>query len=125
MLMKAYVQARLSLPGFHHWPDAPEAVVYLRYPHRHLFVIRATKAVSHGDREVEFHLLKGQVEFHLRERYPFGLHAPGATEPAYNFGTSSCEQIGEDLLRTLDLAQVSVFEDDENGAIVARDEADT
>jgi hypothetical protein len=118
--VKVYVTAKVTVAGFHWWPEAPEAVRYLRNPHRHLFVIRADKAVSNDNREVEFHMLKGMIEERLRERWPEGQFGPG-TEKIFNFGTDSCERIAAVLLEAEYLSQCSVLEDDENGAIVQRD----
>jgi hypothetical protein len=95
--------------GFHRWKDAPAEAAFLRVFHRHIFKIRAHASVSHGDRDIEFILLKQRVTDWVRsqfERKSFEL---------------SCEHIGEQLLEQFpELNGVTVSEDGENGALVTR-----
>ena len=84
-------------------------MAFLRDRHRHVFHVRAEKLVSHGDRDVEFILLKRAVEEELRT-----VAAEENTE------TWSCERWGEELLQRLQLDKVEVSEDGENGAVVER-----
>ena len=44
--------------GIHKYPDAPEGVEFLKYPHRHMFKFRVAIQVFHDDRELEFILFK-------------------------------------------------------------------
>lgn len=112
------VIATLRVHGQHFWREAPEVVAYLRAPHRHEFVIRIEVRVHHDDRDTEFHMLQYQARQHL--------HALYATPPqvvGIDFRGSACEHIGAKLGESLradkvDVETISVWEDDENGAVV-------
>ena len=49
--------------GIHKYPDAPDGVEFLKYPHRHIFHFRVELEVFHDDRDVEFILLKGSNHY--------------------------------------------------------------
>lgn len=70
--------------------------------------MRAEKWVSHDDRDVEFVLLKREVEKCVR----FTQAAREEVE------TWSCERWAAHLLAALGLARCEVSEDGENGAVV-------
>lgn len=110
--MKKYVEVRFEFEGMHHWLDAPKEVFFLKNLHRHMFHVRVRIEVFHDDREVEFILLKRELEkmsicseFYLGER--------------------SCEMIAKIFYdyvkeykgRERD-TEVEVSEDGENGAIL-------
>ncbi len=106
------VTVRTRREFVHHWPDAPRDVAFLASKHRHQFHVELTVAVNHGDRDVEFVLLKRWLDTVL------------AGMPL-DIGTTSCEQLAEELLgRTRNRWNppgpilCSVFEDGENGATV-------
>jgi len=40
------VIARFAVVGYHSWPQAPDVVAYLRYPHRHVFGFRVKLVCS-------------------------------------------------------------------------------
>ncbi len=71
--------------------------------------MRAEKAVTHDDRDVEFILLKRAVE---QEIVTIGKEE--------DTGTWSCERWASELLRRMQLDKVEVSEDGENGAVVER-----
>ncbi len=115
--MRMTVIVTFSEPGFHYWPDAPKSVEYLASDHRHLFKFRAEARVTEVDREVEMHTLQAEVRHMLDSIY--NRHVSGALD----FGAASCEMIALSLMnRILRLQAVEVWEDDENGARVERDE---
>ena len=100
----------------HCWPEAEDvlpAVGYLSSPHRHMFHYQAEVQVGHNDREVEFHDLLN----HLRGNTPTG-----------DLGRLSCEDLAEDMIQVIKKrhpgrwCRVSVFEDNECGAIVEDNE---
>ena len=102
------VYCTVLFEGIHNWPECPFAEVsYLREPHRHIFHIKATKQVQHDDRDVEFIMLKHQIEQYLTDSFPGGL-----------MGKTSCEMLAQKLLIHFDLTSVDVSEDNENGAVV-------
>ncbi len=111
MNCRCFIEAKVTVPGFHCWPDAPDAYAYLRAPHRHLFVIRVRQRVAHVERDTEFIDLGNRVRDALMDHF-------GATGLC-NFDAKSCEMIGMWILtRFTELDQCSVHEDDENGAII-------
>lgn len=111
---RIFVIATLSVEGFHNWPDAPDWCRHLSHRHRHMFHIRVEAPVKHTDRDIEVINLKQAVRNVLHKT--FG-------EPC-EFGSASCEDIGEALLREFsELSAVTVLEDLENGAHVERGEA--
>ena len=118
------VTALVRRAGLHQWPAAHEARAYLRAPHRHLFYVRVTMAVTHDDRDVEFHDLAAWVTAALDGRYPAYDYDPTLID----FGASSCEHIATQLARDLNIRDlwpdaVSVSEDDEYTALWTKDTA--
>ncbi len=97
-------------PGFHNWPEAPDEVGYLSYPHRHMFMFVVGFAVRHDDREVEFHTAQSWLRDAIHDNV--------------DYGARSCEMIAKDLARELVVAEhphptfVEVWEDGEHGARV-------
>jgi len=116
------VYCTLQIEGTHNWPGCPfEEVDYLRVPHRHMFHIKAHKLVTHSDRDVEFIMLKHQIQRYLIGRYWSGWenHTAGRTAKGLcEFGAMSCEMIAEELINQFDLCRCEVSEDGENGAIL-------
>lgn len=107
MKTKTEIVVNLQYEGVHRWPECDiQKVGYLKYPHRHLFHIKAKKAVSHGDREIEVICFKHEITKYLNEIY--GGH----------FGDKSCEMIAKELVEIFELTECQVLEDGENGAIV-------
>jgi len=103
----------LQIEGTHNWPTCPfDEVDYLRVPHRHIFHIKAFALVSHTDRDVEFIMLKHDLERYFQSMW-FNFNK-GLCE----FGAKSCEMIAIDLIETFGLTRCEVSEDNENGAIV-------
>ena len=108
--METSVVVTLEVEGFHRWPEAKDIlpeVAFLSLRHRHLFKIKAWKAVEHEDRDVEIILLKRKISRYLHSKYG---------EPC-EFGRMSCEDIAKELVAELDLSSVEVLEDGENGAV--------
>lgn len=100
-----------DIVGFHHYPEAPEQVDFLKHNHRHTFRIRAGYDVQDSNREKEIFIQQDFLTEYLHEAYGF---------PCL-FRSMSCEMIAEDLLMFgLDdgLVWVEVFEDGRGGARV-------
>jgi hypothetical protein len=117
MIIKKQIHVKTQFEGLHHWPDAPTVVSFLRDPHRHIFYVTATLPVTHDDRQLEFFMVKQEMDAFIQDRFVKGnliakLHR------------TSCEAIATQVLTyLLDLYQltsgeVTVMEDDENGATV-------
>jgi hypothetical protein len=104
------VFCRTQTVGFHHWPNAPEQVDYLRSNHRHVFHITVAVSVKHTDRDVEFITLRKDVDNYFQSR-------------SKQFGPESCEMIADRVQTYLEkkdyrVTRVTVSEDNENGATV-------
>jgi hypothetical protein len=98
--------------GFHHWPDAPAQVAFLRSLHRHRFGVKVSVNVLHSDRDVEFFMLQNDVNKVLVTELAKALKA----KPAM-----SCEMMAEFIGQRLhamkyNVAEITVDEDGENGA---------
>jgi len=99
---------RWQKEGIHAYPNAPKEVEFLKYPHRHMFFFEVEMEVFHDDREVEFILLKRELE----DLFKLKVH----------MNHKSCEMLcdtvadyvrGQYPNRWL---KVEVSEDNENGA---------
>ena len=96
--------------GIHQYPGAPEGVEFLQYPHRHMFHFRVEIDVFHNDRDIEFILLKRELE---------SLYTDGTLELDHK----SCEMVSDDLANYIydnypgRNFTIIVSEDGENGAI--------
>lgn len=110
---------KTQFEGVHNYPDAPDEVSYLRYPHRHIFYVTVELDVFSDDREIEFIMLKHKLNQWLNTQ----KNSVGVIE----LGTTSCEQMGERIIRCLAAVVegqkerelvVAVSEDNENGANV-------
>ena len=116
--MKYSVVVTFSLEGFHNWPAAKEIfpqVAFLSDRHRHMFGFRCYAEVTHTDRDKEFILLNREIKCNLQRKFET---LPNVLE----FGSMSCEAIGEYLLTQFpELYKVEVWEDWENGCVVERD----
>ncbi len=107
------VYCTLQIEGLHHWPGCPLVEVnYLKDLHRHVFHIKAHKKVSHADRDVEFIVLKHEIQEYLRLKYF------NDSSRLCNFGSQSCEMLAKELISKFNLSKCEVSEDGENGAIV-------
>ena len=115
------VYAKVRFEGIHCWPDAPDEVIYLRNPHRHIFNVKVSVEVSQNNREIEFITLGHILNTIFKE------FAAGDSNGVWNMGTLSCEDVAEmvmDYIRhRLGLPDetyisVQVDEDGENGCIV-------
>lgn len=113
--MRTYVIVKLQVDGIHNWPQAGQyfkEVDFLSHPHRHLFYVQAKKEVYHDDRDVEFIMFKRDIENFLFEKFY------DSEKRSHDFGHYSCEMIAKEIMEEFECVSVSVFEDDENGAIV-------
>ena len=114
--MKKYIYIRFQKEGIHCYPaaltdPALKDVSFLGHPHRHMFHFYVQVEVFHDDRDIEFILLKRELE---------GLFDDKVMEIDHK----SCEMLCEDIRdyvkdkypgRGL---RIEVSEDNENGAIL-------
>lgn len=120
--MAVSVTSLTRVAGMHSWPAAPASRAYLASPHRHMFHVRATVAVDHEERDVEFHDLGLYVTTALH-----AMASEHRLDPALrDFGPRSCESIARLVAaslcaRDLDVLAVSCSEDDEFTATWTKD----
>lgn len=95
---------------FHRWPSAPEEVKFLSYLHRHLFHFTVQVQQFGDDRDLEYFILSRKIQ----QWWDMQKWSE----------STSCEQFALAIKRYLEiqymdrLVKVSVFEDDENGAVL-------
>ena len=109
--VKKSIWVTFQKEGIHKYPDAPDEVDFLRYPHRHIFKFKVQIEVFHGDRDIEFFIFKRWLE---------SLYAGGTLELDYK----SCEMIADDLYNEIStkypgrFVEIDVAEDGENGCSI-------
>lgn len=115
------IQVKNVFIGTHYYKDAPDEVAFLRSPHRHLFVVRTTLQVYDEDRELEFLLVQKAIHDYVTSELD---HGTGYIE----LNERSCEWLARFIIEFIQLrygvqryVSVSVFEDDENGAIITKE----
>lgn len=108
---------KLQREGFHCWPEAPQAVAFLRNPHRHMFYFEVWIEQRHDDRDIEYIGFK-----HYMDKL--------AQDILRDLGDSkSCEMIARSMKEQIEKTyldrhvKVKVLEDNENGAMVDDTEA--
>lgn len=121
MATKTNIIVNLKVEAIHHWPgivseteSAPELkkVLFLQYPHRHIFHIQCKKEVTHNDRDIEIILFKRNILDYLNGRFYTN------TLDILNIGATSCEMLADELCKVFGLSYCEVLEDGENGAEV-------
>lgn len=113
--INSYIKVRFQFAALHCWPDAPQAVGYLRSLHRHVFHVTATIEVFHDDRDLEFILVKSYLQNQVNK----------ALEHKEWPKNVSCEMMATSIAQMIRqkygydrLICVEVSEDGENGALV-------
>jgi replicative DNA helicase len=115
-----WAQVKYTMEGIHHYPDAPEAVSFLRHPHRHIFHIVLYVEQFHNERDVEYILLRKWLE-HRCKTTQWDLSS-SCEHIAQVIGTHArAEYAGESMRRPDGLfrrVMVEVLEDNENGCLL-------
>jgi len=120
--MQTSVVVKFNAPGFHHWPNPPEAYAYLGEDHRHVFYFEVEMYEHEGSRSIEIIELKDFLIGYLEANYR-GEKCSLTTHLL--FGPMSCEDIAntmnDDLVNIYgyDVKRITVLEDNENGATIA------
>lgn len=116
--MTIKIGVTLSVEGLHNFPIVEsmfgEEVSYLKYPHRHNFIIKCEQLVTHTNRDEEFICLKHRIIEFLKQKYYDCVHK------LYNFESMSCEMIANELVEHFKLCRCEVSEDGENYAIIEK-----
>lgn len=83
-----------SFEGIHNWTNCNiPAVDFLRHPHHHTFVVTVKVEEQHGDRDVEFIMLKDWLSTFVSRKY--------GNIPPLRLESRSCEMIAKDVLESL------------------------
>lgn len=115
MQITRWIEVSFQKEGIHKYPAALtderlKDVSFLGHPHRHMFHFYVKLEVFHDDRDVEFILFKRELEALYGSKLELDY--------------KSCEMLAEELIKYIRKhypdrkVVVSVYEDDENGAIV-------
>lgn len=110
---KSFIWVTFQKEGIHKYPAAAtnpalQSVSFLGYDHRHIFHFRVELEVFHDDRDVEFIMLKRELE---------NLYSDGTLQLDYK----SCEMMARDLYDYINskypdrAVRIEVSEDNENG----------
>lgn len=111
MSKKTLIIVRGQFEHFHRYKEAPQEVLYLRNLHRHMFNYEVELEVFHDDRELEFIMVKHEIESYLATRSENWSNEISCEQMAECIGCILRSKYGFE--RSL---SVSVFEDNENGA---------
>lgn len=112
MSIRRFITVSNEFEALHYWSKAPKEVEFLRDKHRHIFHVRTTVNVEHNDRDIEFILLKRDLNRALDDFKKLVAANP----------TFSCEDVCEYIIEYIEnnykcsYIKVSCFEDNENGA---------
>ena len=107
--VKKSIWVTFQKEGIHKYPDAPEGVEFLKYPHRHMFHFKVMIEVFHNDRDIEFILFKRELEALYDDK-------------TLQLDFKSCEMMSDDLSKyILDKypgrnLTIEISEDGENGS---------
>lgn len=112
--MKTFIVVKAQFEGMHQWLNCPYSQVsFLKDLHRHIFYVEVVLGVYGDDRELEFFMVKKDLE-KIIQVY---LEPP-------NLGNQSCEMMAKEIAQGFKnygyktLFKVSVFEDNENGSVI-------
>ena len=88
------ITVKTQFEGIHFWDNAPDKVAFLRNPHRHIFKIEVTVGVNHDDRDIEFFILKNDIDIFLRQ---IGTQYHSEMCNLRNLGGKSCEMMATEI----------------------------
>ena len=93
-MKKPLVEVSIVQPGLHCWPEAPQGPFeFLRYPHRHRFIVTVGLEVTNTNRQLEFFEVQ-QVLFTIMLRIAEADTGKQKFPLLYmDFGTRSCEDL--------------------------------
>lgn len=112
--MKKFIVVKLQFEALHNWPNCDViGAEFLKFPHRHMFHVKAVKEVSHNDRDIEIIVFKRSI---LNFLDGLGSNINGSKD----LGPRSCEDLAETLINEFDLYSCEVLEDNENGAYLIK-----
>lgn len=108
-----FIMVNFQFEFEHRWPEAPPEVHFLRHKHRHMMHVRVLISVQHNDRELEFIMVKRDLQQWVEK-----------SKGSWPLRTS-CEDIAQMLTQYIRhqygsdrFVQITVLEDGENGAVI-------
>lgn len=116
MSIKRWIEVTFQEEGIHYYPGVEndmslEPVAFLAYRHRHMFHFNVRIEVFHDDRELEFIMVKRELQSLMRSDIA-------------RMNGKSCEMLAVDIIEYItnkypgrDIV-CKVFEDGENGAVL-------
>jgi len=114
--MQTFVKIKTNFTGIHCWANCPyDEVAFLRSEHRHIFYVTVQVEVGHDDRDIEFFILKKEVNQIIEKLY--------GPIPVKNLGSKSCEMINKEIYQMLEFKYpkrkmiIETSEDNENSAV--------
>jgi hypothetical protein len=121
--MESRISVKNDFIGYHRYSNAPQDVVFLRYMHRHHFIVTTTIEVKHNNREIEFFELQSKIEIYVKKVYPDVKDTGVLSGLLFN----SCEDLAKTIIEYLDglypnrYISCEVSEDGECSGIVIKD----
>jgi len=112
-LVTKSIEVKFEFEGFHKWKAAPEEVSFLRDLHRHTFKVTFQSNVQHSDRDLEFILVKRELQGYTKNICEL-LGENASCEVFAEFFLEKFFSNHEDVL----WAKCKVSEDGENAGIV-------
>jgi hypothetical protein len=117
----SYIQVKTTFAGIHAWAECHlSEVQWLKNDHRHIFHVSLVLPVNHDDRDLEFFVVKAQIDTIVTN-----LYCRNGFTGITHLGQRSCEMVAKDIIngflalkayKHLDWIRCTVSEDDENGA---------
>lgn len=113
---KTFIIVKTQFEGMHCYPNAPEEVAFLKNPHRHMFHVEAEIEVFHEDRELEFILVKRDLNKWLASIQLENCSCETIAKVLQDYLKERYPVPAELNLDRTRYVNVKVFEDNENGA---------
>lgn len=85
-MINTYIKIRTEFEGYHYYPNAgtlDPRIKFLESEHRHMFKVEVKISVTHLDRELEFFLVKWDLQDYIKDS---------------KLNHMSCEMIATDIL---------------------------
>lgn len=114
-MLSRFIRVRLRKEFMHCYPGAPEPVKFLRNMHRHELHVTVTISVNHNDRDLEFIMVKRNLDEVLSVMVKNCVPETSCEDIAQGL-LEHCRQVYGHNKRSV---AVEVTEDGENGAILS------
>ena len=121
-----FIKVKTTFESLHKYNGSPESVKFLQGEHRHVFVVRAKIEVTDLNRELEFFIIKKDLDLLVKKYLKTAKKIDGVIPTVIE---ESCEAIAAFFLDYLEAKyksrriEVEVSEDDENSSLVSNYES--